>query len=236
MESSVTLLNVCKSCRAFGRRDNDNRNQFGVLVRLVSSLQNSANPDQHRCCAALCYGSLDDDDEDDDDVTTSTSQQATLSLLLLASFHCSYKIERRILHSQRKWSVLKFTSLSQSSQAMSEKAGAESTAPTVTASGEEPKPTKSTVSDEPAQKIPILLRPIGSAPLLTKNRFHLSGTRQIVEVEKYLRKTIQTDKGLFLYCGTGFSPTPDQQVQDLFECFQIGGDLVVMYGIQEQYG
>jgi hypothetical protein len=89
------------------------------------------------------------------------------------------------------------------------------------------------------QKIPIVLRPIGSAPLLTKNKFHLSGTRQIIEVERYLRKTLEKDivnKGLFLYCGGGFSPTPDQYVQDLYECFNIGGDLVVMYGIQEQYG
>lgn len=117
---------------------------------------------------------------------------------------------------------------------MSEKAGVESA--TTASAAEDPKPAKVPTSDEPAQKVPILLRPIGSAPLLTKNRFHLSGTRQIVEVEKYLRKTLQTDKGLFLYCGTGFSPTPDQQVQDLFDCFQIGGDLVVMYGIQEQYG
>lgn len=86
------------------------------------------------------------------------------------------------------------------------------------------------------QKIPIRLRPVGQAPPLTSAKFQLSGTRPIFEVENFLRKTLQTDKSLFLYCGSGFSPSPDQLLQDLFDCFQVGGELVIMYGIQENWG
>jgi ubiquitin-like protein ATG12 len=89
-------------------------------------------------------------------------------------------------------------------------------------------------------KIPIRLRPVGQAPPLTNAKFQLSGSRSIFDVEIFLRGKIESDKskpvGLFLYCGTGFSPTPDQLLQDLYDCFQIGGELVIMYGLQENWG
>ena len=44
------------------------------------------------------------------------------------------------------------------------------------------------------------------------------------------------DQALFLYCGSGFSPTPDQNLQDLFDSCQVGGELVVNYGVQEAWG
>lgn len=87
-----------------------------------------------------------------------------------------------------------------------------------------------------ANKVLLHLRSVGDAPALKQNKFKLNGEKYIFEVEKYLRKTLGTDKAVYLYCGTGFSPSPDQLLQDLFDCFQVGGELTIHYGIQETWG
>ena len=89
-----------------------------------------------------------------------------------------------------------------------------------------------------ATKVLIFLRPVGEAPGLKKTRYKLDGSKAIVEIEKFLKKTIGIphDQSIFLYCGSGFSPTPDQNLQDLFDNFQTGGELIVNYGVQEAWG
>lgn len=76
-----------------------------------------------------------------------------------------------------------------------------------------------------------------------------------MKVDKFLRKQLKYDSSLFLFCGSGFSPTPDQVLQDLFDVcknltsdniylslyirlqsFQSGGELVIHYGYQEAWG
>ena len=88
------------------------------------------------------------------------------------------------------------------------------------------------------KKVLLFLRPVGEASGLKKSRYKLDGSKAIVEVEKFLKKTlgIHHDQCLFLYCGSGFSPTPDQILQDLFDNFQTGGELIVNYGLQEAWG
>ena len=87
-------------------------------------------------------------------------------------------------------------------------------------------------------KVLLFLRPVGEASGLKKSRYKLDGTKSIKEVEKFLKKTLgmASEQSVFLYCGSGFSPTPDQNLQDLFDNFQIGGELVVNYGVQEVWG
>lgn len=88
------------------------------------------------------------------------------------------------------------------------------------------------------RKVMLFLRPVGEALGLKKSRYKLDGSKSISEVEKFLKKTLgmTSDQSVFLYCGSGFSPTPDQNLQDLFDNFQIGGELVVNYGVQEVWG
>ena len=89
-------------------------------------------------------------------------------------------------------------------------------------------------------KVLIFLRSIGDAPALKKQKFKLDGTKTIFDVEKFLRKSITTASSgneiLFLYCGSGFCPTPDQGITDLFNCFQVGVELVISYSLQETWG
>lgn len=88
------------------------------------------------------------------------------------------------------------------------------------------------------KKIPIHLRSVGNAISLAQQKYKLEGTKVIYEVEKFLRKSFQinAEQSLYLYCGSGFSPTPDQLLQDLFDCFQSNGELIIFYGIQEAWG
>ena len=90
--------------------------------------------------------------------------------------------------------------------------------------------------NDTAPKVLLHLRSVGEAPALKRNKFKLSGEKQLIEVERLLKKSIGLDKSVYLYCGSGFSPTPDQQLQDLFDNFQVGGELMINYGIQEAWG
>jgi ubiquitin-like protein ATG12 len=85
-------------------------------------------------------------------------------------------------------------------------------------------------------KVLLHLRSVGEAPALKKNKFKLNGTKSLLEVERFLKKSMGTDKAVYLYCGSGFSPTPDQLLQDLYDNFQVSGELTINYGIQESWG
>ena len=87
------------------------------------------------------------------------------------------------------------------------------------------------------KKINLFLRAMGEAPILKKQKFKLDGTKTILEVEKFLKKSLNVnDKAIYMYCGSGFSPMLDQQLQSLYENFQVSGELVILYGINELYG
>lgn len=67
----------------------------------------------------------------------------------------------------------------------------------------------------------VHLRSVGEAPSLKKAKFKIDGLKAISEVEKFLRKQLKYDNALFLFCGSGFSPTPDQLLQYLFDVSNI---------------
>lgn len=87
-------------------------------------------------------------------------------------------------------------------------------------------------------KVLLQLRSVGDAPALKRNKFKLDGRKAVVDVELFLKKSlgVGAEQALYLYCGTGFSPTPDQSLQDLHDSFQVGGELVISYGLQETWG
>lgn len=108
-------------------------------------------------------------------------------------------------------------------------------------------------------KVNLYLRAIGDAPVLNRNKFKLSSSKSILDidrycisntvtfrfkaygvlsypcefVDRYLRKSLSLaqDKVLYLYCGQGFTPPLDQTVGDLFDCFHTNNELVLSYGI-----
>jgi hypothetical protein len=69
---------------------------------------------------------------------------------------------------------------------------------------------------EPAG-VQVHLRSVGEASALKKSKFRIDGGKSIYEVEKFLRKQLKHEGSIFLFCGSGFSPTPDQILKDLFD-------------------
>ena len=99
-----------------------------------------------------------------------------------------------------------------------------------------------TAPTKKANMIKLFLRNVNDAPALQKQKFKLDGSKTLFEVEAFLLKNINTAraapsiKSIFLYCGSGFAPTHEQSLQDLFDCFKTGDELIISYGIQEAWG
>lgn len=91
-------------------------------------------------------------------------------------------------------------------------------------------------SNEKVGEIAVILRAVGEAPQLKKKELTVSGEKSLLYIETALRVKLKLDRALYLYCGTGFAPTPEQKLQDLFDCFQINGTLEIKYGFQETWG
>ena len=89
--------------------------------------------------------------------------------------------------------------------------------------------------------ITVLFRAIGEAPALQKNKYKVNAGpgKTLLDVELFLRKllSISSNASLYVYCGPGFAPTPDQKLRDLFECFaSSNGELSIYYGFQQTWG
>ena len=86
-------------------------------------------------------------------------------------------------------------------------------------------------------EITVFLRSLGGAPALKQSKFKLKSSNSIYDVEKHLKKALGVKQSLFLYCGSGFSPTPDQSIKELHDCFKTSSnELILSYGLQESYG
>ena len=87
-------------------------------------------------------------------------------------------------------------------------------------------------------KILLYMKAVGEVQTLPRQKFKLDGSETLIEVERFLRKNlnIPLNQFIYLFCGSGFSPSIDQNLQDLYDNFSIGGELVISYGIQEMWG
>ena len=88
-------------------------------------------------------------------------------------------------------------------------------------------------------KIRIKFLSVGEAPALTKSKYVLTGSKLMYDAEKFLKSRLpktEANKVYYFYCGSSFSPTPDQILQDLYDCFQVGGELILQYGVREFWG
>lgn len=89
------------------------------------------------------------------------------------------------------------------------------------------------MSDSAPEKVEILLRAVGDAPVLKKNKFKLNRTQKIAFVSDFLRKATkcEEDERIFLvkkmgilskynciqYIHQAFSPTMDSPIGILFD-------------------
>nr|CAI5857109.1 unnamed protein product [Callosobruchus analis] len=97
-------------------------------------------------------------------------------------------------------------------------------------SGTDPEHTK--------QKVDILLKPTGNAPIMKKKKWTVDSDKKIgwiIEfVKKYLK--LEPNEKLFLYVNQTFAPSPDQIVKNLYDCYSTEGKLVLHYCKTQAWG
>ena len=88
-------------------------------------------------------------------------------------------------------------------------------------------------------KVKVHFVAVGSAPIMKKTKFLIGANQRFSAVTAFLRKMLKlkdTGSSLFLYCNSAFVPGPDELVGDLRDCFNIGGELIINYSLQEAWG
>ncbi|OWA50790.1 putative Ubiquitin-like protein ATG12 [Hypsibius exemplaris] len=87
-------------------------------------------------------------------------------------------------------------------------------------------------------KVDLLLKAVGDAPIMKKKRWAVDPTKKVAWVSEFVRKYLKCEpqESLFLYVNQYFSPSPDQEIGSLYECFGSDGKLVLHYCKQQAWG
>lgn len=81
------------------------------------------------------------------------------------------------------------------------------------------------------QKIDVLLKATGDAPIMKKKKWAVEPEKKVSWIIEFIRRYLKldTNETLFLYVNQAFAPSPDQIISNLFECFETDGKLVLHY-------
>ncbi len=98
-------------------------------------------------------------------------------------------------------------------------------------------PTSLPVSTTP-NKIEILLKAVGNAPILKNRKFLLERTKNVHYILGWLKKYMKLDPKdqLFLYVNQEFAPSPDAEIGTIYDCFKIGNTVIFHYCITPAWG
>jgi len=88
------------------------------------------------------------------------------------------------------------------------------------------------------KKIEILLKNVGSAPILKKSKWAVKASSPVSEISKFIIKYLGLDKSqsLFIYVNQSFAPALDQTIENLFDCFESDKKLVLYYATSQAWG
>ncbi|KAJ8037842.1 Ubiquitin-like protein ATG12 [Holothuria leucospilota] len=112
---------------------------------------------------------------------------------------------------------------------------------TVGGTSEASGPAEDVAQNQPAaksDKIDILLKATGDAPILKRKKWSVPGDRKISSIIDFLKKYLKCEphESLFLYVQQTFAPSPDQDIRNLYECYGSDGKLVLHYCKSEAWG
>jgi ubiquitin-like protein ATG12 len=98
-------------------------------------------------------------------------------------------------------------------------------------------PTSAPASTTP-NKIEILLKAVGNAPILKNRKFLLERTKNVHYILGWLKKYMKLDPKdqLFLYVNQEFAPSPDAEIGTIYDCFKIGNTVIFHYCITPAWG
>ncbi|XP_043937486.1 ubiquitin-like protein ATG12 [Protopterus annectens] len=91
---------------------------------------------------------------------------------------------------------------------------------------------------ESKKKIDVLLKAVGDTPIMKTKKWSMERTRTIQSLIQFIKKFLKLDpvEQLFIYVNQSFSPSPDQEVGTLYECFGSDGKLVLHYCKTQAWG
>ncbi|CAL8290286.1 unnamed protein product [Merluccius merluccius] len=108
---------------------------------------------------------------------------------------------------------------------------------------EDPPGPQTTTPVDPAtpdqkKKIDVLLKAVGDTPIMKTKKWAMEKGRTIQSLSQFIAKFLKLDPSeqLFIYVNQSFSPSPDQEVGVLFECFGSDGKLVLHYCKSQAWG
>ena len=89
-----------------------------------------------------------------------------------------------------------------------------------------------------SNKIEILLKAVGNAPILKKKKFALERTKTVHYIVDWLKKYMKLDakEQLFLYVNQEFAPSPDAEIGTIYDCFKTGTNVIFHYCITPAWG
>lgn len=93
-------------------------------------------------------------------------------------------------------------------------------------------------STEANQKIEVLFKSTGNAPIMKKNKWAVNKTQDLSSTLAFIRKYLKLEKelSLFIYVNQTFAPSLDQTIENLFNCYESGGKLVLHYSVVQAWG
>lgn len=87
-----------------------------------------------------------------------------------------------------------------------------------------------------AEKVIVHLKPVANAPILKQTKFKVGAFENFSMIINFVKNQIKGKDGIFLYCNSSFSPCPDAVINDIFQCFKVGNELIINYAITEAWG
>jgi ubiquitin-like protein ATG12 len=85
------------------------------------------------------------------------------------------------------------------------------------------------------EKVVVLLKATGDAPILKQNKFKITAADKFEKVVGFLSAQLGR-KGVFVYLNSAFTPSYDETVANLYAWHGVEGKLVVNYALQQAWG
>ena len=87
-------------------------------------------------------------------------------------------------------------------------------------------------------KIEILLKAVGNAPILRKKKFLLDRNRNVHYIHDWLKKymKLEPSEQLFLYINQEFAPSPDAEIGTIYDCFKTNNHVIFHYCTTPAWG
>jgi ubiquitin-like protein ATG12 len=86
--------------------------------------------------------------------------------------------------------------------------------------------------------LPKRHRAIGNAPIMKNNIFKISSNHKFQTVILFLKRelNLKSQDSIYLYINSAFSPSPDEILKNLYQCFHINQQLIINYCMTPAWG